>query len=136
MSITGGDILELTYNHPTLGSGVIYPKAAEGNTLDLGGFRGNDDANSLDGGGRNIRQLNRNRWMAEFTPSWDMNISLELEKMGALAGHPIEATWTIQHINGSIYAGTGSPVGDLQADTNASTFKLKISGGNQLKKIA
>jgi hypothetical protein len=39
-----GDILEVTYNHPTLGSGVFYPKANEGNKFDPGGFRNNDDA--------------------------------------------------------------------------------------------
>lgn len=136
MAVTGGDIIEITYNHPTIGSGVIYPKANEDNNLDLGGFRGNDDANSIDGGGRNIRSLSRSRWSCEITPSWDTTVTQDLEKMVALAGDANEAVWTIQLINGSIYSGTGSPVGDLQGNYNNATFKLKIAGGGLLKKIA
>ncbi len=64
---TGGDIIEITYNHPNaaIGSGVIYPKASEDSSFDLGGFRGSDDNNMVDGGGRNMRQLNRMRWSFE-----------------------------------------------------------------------
>jgi len=135
MAAIGGDILEVTYNHPTLGSGTIFPKAAEDSTLDLGGFRGNDDANMIDGSGGTIRQLNRARWSAEVTVAWDMNSRTELEKLTALAGDPVEADWTFSHINGTVYGGTGAPVGDMQGNGNAATFTLKVSGGGKLKKI-
>ena len=36
MAVVGGDIVELTFNHPTLGSGIIFPKSAEDSTFDLG----------------------------------------------------------------------------------------------------
>lgn len=131
----GGDITEIRYNHPSLGSGVWFPKAGEDSTFDLGGIRGNDDANSIDGGGRSIRQLNRVRWSCEATISWDMNNSGELDQAKKLAANSVEAEWTISHINGSVWKGIGAPVGDIQGNGNAATFSIKISGGGELKKI-
>lgn len=135
MPAVGGDIIEITYNHPNLGSGVIYPKSGEDSTFDLGGFRNNDEASGIDGGGRTIRQLNRVRWSVEQTVAWSMNEGLELEKISEMAGDPVEAEWTFTHINGTVYGATGAPVGDHQGNGNAATFTLKISGGGKLKKI-
>jgi hypothetical protein len=132
---SGGDITEIQYNHPTLGSGLLLPKSAEDSTFDLGGFRSADDANMIDGGGRMIDQMNRVRWSLETTIAWDMNSSLELEKVVALAKSPVLADWTISHINGSVYSGKGKPVGDLQGNGNAATFTLKIAGSGEIKKI-
>lgn len=131
----GGDIIEITYNHPTLGSGVIYPKSAEDSTFDPGGFRSADDANMVDGGGRMIDQMNRVRWSLEQTIAWDMNEAQELEKLADVAASPVQAQWTISHINGSVYSGKGKPVGDLQGNMNAATFPLKLQGGGEAKKI-
>jgi hypothetical protein len=133
--MTAGDLKEVTYNHPTIGTGRFFPKANEDSTFDLGGFRGEDDANLLDGGGRNIRKLNRARWSLETPASWDMNISDELTQLKKLAGDPVEAEWTFEHINGTVWAGTGSPVGDIQGNGNAGTVDIKISGGGELVKI-
>lgn len=131
----GGDIIEITFNHPTLGTGTIFPKANEDSTFDLGGFRGDDDANMIDGSGGNIKKLNRVKWSVESTIPWDMNTKKELEIITNMAGSPIDAEWTFSHVNGSVYKGTGSPVGDQQANANAATFTLKVSGGGKLKKI-
>lgn len=133
---TGGDILEITYNHATLGTGVIFPKSNEDSTLNLGGFRSEDDENMIDGGANMIDKINRTRWSAEFTVAWDMSKDLTLEKLVALAGSPVLATWTITHINGSVYVGTGKPVGDIAGNGNNATLPLKIAGGSVLKKQA
>lgn len=133
--MVGGDITEIRYSHPVIGSGVWNPKSAEDSTFDPGGFRGSDDANMIDGAGKTIRQLNRVRWSLETTIAWDMNVSNELEQAKKLAAHPIEAEWTISHINGSVWRGTGAPVGDIQANGNQSTMAIKLSGGKELKKI-
>jgi hypothetical protein len=135
MAAVGGDIIEITWNHPTLGTGRVNPKSAEDTTYDLGGFRGNDDANMVDGGGNTIRQLNQVRWSFEAVCPWDMNTREELEKISAMAADPVEADWTITHINGTVHGGTGAPVGDIQGNGNAATFTLKVSGGGKLKKI-
>lgn len=132
----GGDITEITFNHPTVGSGTIFPKSAEDSTFDLGGFRSNDDGNMIDGGGNMIDQMNRVRWSFESTVAWDMNVDETLEKLVSLASSPDQADWTFTSINGTIYGGKGKPVGDLQGNGNAATFALKISGGGTLKKIA
>ncbi len=134
MASIGGDIIEVTFNHPTLGSGTLYPKAGEASSYDLGGFRGDDDANGLDGGGNTIRVLKQNRWFFEVPVANDMNTKNELEKISAMAGDPLEATWTVTHINGSVYTGTGAPVGDVKFDGMAATFPLKISGGGGMSK--
>lgn len=136
MAAIGGDIIEITYNHPTLGSGVIYPKAAEDSTFDIGGFRSSDDANMIDGAGQMIDQMNRTRWSVETTVAWDMNTGLTLERLTQLTQSPVFAVWTVTHINGTIYGGKGKPVGDLQGNGNAATFTFKLAGGGVLKKIA
>lgn len=135
MAAVGGDILEITYNHPTLGSGTLFPKASEDSTFDPGGVRGNDDANMITGNGQSIRQLNRVRWSFDVVIAWDMNSSDEVEKLSKMAGDPDEADWTISHINGTIYSGKGAPVGDIKGNGNTATTPLKVSGGGALKKI-
>jgi hypothetical protein len=91
---TGGDIIEITYNHPTIGSGVIYPKAAEDNTFDLGGIRSADDMAMVDGGGNMIDQMNRGRWMVEALCVNDMNSQNEVEKCNEMAASAVLADWT------------------------------------------
>ena len=129
---TGGDIIEVTYNHPTLGTNIFSPKAAEDSTYDLVGFKGNDDANMISGSGKNIRQLNLNRWFFEVVYTWEDG---DLERMSDLAGDTVEAEWTFTHKNGTVYRGLGSPVGDIQGNGNAATFTAKISGGGILEQI-
>lgn len=129
---TGGDIIEVTYNHPTLGTNIFSPKAAEDSTYELGGFKGNDDANMISGSGKNIRQLNQIRWFFEIVYTWEDG---DLERMSDLAGDTVEAEWTFTHKNGTVYRGFGAPVGDIQGNGNAATFTAKISGGGILEQI-
>jgi hypothetical protein len=133
----GGDIKEITYNHPRLGSGVFYPKAAEDSEYDLGGLRGDDDANSVDLSGKKIRKLNQALWYVSSVIAWDMNDPNrnDLEKLTALAEDPEEADWTFTHINGTIHGGKGSPAGDIVGNTNNATIAFKVSGGGKLKTI-
>lgn len=135
MSAVGGDIVEITYNHETLGSGTLFPKAAEDNTFDTGGYRSKDEAEAIDGGGQMIDSMTRVRWSLETVISWDMNDKAELDKLVALASSPIPADWTISSINGTVWSGNGKPVGDLQGNGNAATMPLKLSGGGMMKKI-
>lgn len=132
----GGDIIELSYNHPTVGSGSLLPKANESSTFDKGGFRSDDDTNGIDGGGTAIRKMNRARWSVETLIAHDSNIKKEYDKVVAMAQSPLPATWVITHVNGSIYSGEGFPVGDLKFNGNDATFSLKISGSNILIQTA
>ncbi|MFA6057281.1 MAG: hypothetical protein WC756_03715 [Taibaiella sp.] len=135
MAAVGGDLREITYNHPTLGSGTFYPKSAEDSTFDPGGLRVSDDANNRDGSGNWIKIMNAVNWFIEATISHDMNNRMEGEKLAALQADPQDADWTFTHVNGTVWGGKGSPVGDLQFNTSAATIEIKIGGGGELKKI-
>lgn len=126
----GGDITEITYNHPTLGSGTFFPKSSESNSYDTGGFRSKDESNGIDGSGAVIDTMNRVRGFFEATVANDMNNNQDLEKAVALASSPVPATWVFTVINGKSYTGTGKPVGDLNADVDKATFKLKVAGAS------
>lgn len=131
----GGDIIEVTYNHPTIGSGTINVKAAEDSTYETGGLRSNDDDNSITGNGSMIDQMNRVRPFFEVTATWDMLEAQDLEKCVQMAASPVKADWTIENANGTVYGMRGKPVGALQGNGNASTFTLKVAGDGSMKKI-
>jgi hypothetical protein len=135
MAFVAGDIREITYNHPTLGSGTVFPKSGEDFTIDRGGRRSNDDDNAMAGGQR-IDQMNEIPWSGEGTAGWDAIGQDELQKFTDMAGDPTEATWTIEHISGAIYSGSGKPVGDIKGNLNTATMAFKLAGSGVLKKIS
>lgn len=130
----GGDIVEVTYNHPTIGSGTLFPKSGEDSTYDVGGVRTTDDANMVDGGGNPIWQKNRKMGFFECVCANDQNTRQDVENMALLAASPEPAEWTFSVINGTVYKGTGKPVGDIQGNINQATFTLKVAAP-QFKKI-
>lgn len=127
MAVIGGDFTEIRWSHPTLGDGVVYPKSNEGSTLDLGGFRANDDENQITTAGDLILQMNRVRGFLEVVVANDSNVNKDLLKIKDLAGNAVSAVWTISHKSGITWRGSGHPVGSVQADMNAATFTLKIA---------
>lgn len=126
---TSGDIREARCSHPDLGDFVFYPKSNEGNTLDQGGYRTADDANMIDGSGEPIWQLNLQRGFFEIVCADDMNIAENSTNACKLAASPKAGNWIVSMSNGTTWGATAKPVGDIQTDTNASTFTMKISGG-------
>lgn len=133
---SGGDLLEISYKHPTLGSGTWFPKSSEDGTVDPGGYRSNDDANMITGDGQMIDQINRVRWSFDGVVAWDMAISDELDQARKLASSPLPADWTITHLNGTVWGGKGKLVGDVKSNTNTSQMSVKIAGGGLLTKIS
>lgn len=132
----GGDTTEITVNHPVLGSKSLKPKAGEDSTFDMGGHRANDDDAQVTGDLQKIRQINGRGWSWEGVIAWDQQTANELDFLAQLAGHPVEADFTISHISGAVYRGKGSPVGDIQGNANAGTIDLKLAGGDRLRKIS
>lgn len=130
---TGGDIIEIRYSHPTLGQGVFFPIANQGNTFDIGGIRTADDANMISGSGEPVWQLNRVRGHFECLVENDMNVRNDAKIASDLAASPVVADWTVSVINGTVWSGSGKPVGDIAPDVNASTFTLKIAAGTWKK---
>ena len=135
MASFGGDITEITFNSASVGNGAFFPKANEDSTFDPGGFRIDDDADSVSGDGAGIYKKNRKRWSFEVLCAMDMNSREDAEKVNALAAANEEADWTITSVNGTVYAGKGYPVGDINWNGNAATFTVKVSGGGRMTKI-
>lgn len=133
---SGGDIIEITFNHPVIGTGVIFPKAGEDNTYDIGGLRSADDANMTTSSGEMIDSISRVRPFFEVVVANDQNSRLDLDKMVLLAESPILAKWTFSVLNGTVYSLQGKPVGDLQGNVTQATFPLKVAGSNKIKKIS
>jgi len=129
----GGDITEIKWSHPTLGSGKWYPKAGEDSTFDMGGFRSADDTSMIDGGGNMIDQINRVRPSLEVTIANNLNYTKnqrEYQNAIDLAKNAVLGEYIITHISGSVFKLTGKPVGDIQFNANAGTFTVKLSGNS------
>ena len=131
----GGDLVEITCNHPSLGSFEFAPKSNESYTMDPGGRRSNDDANSVTGSGEMIDQVNNVRWSFEGPLMARFNSNEELLNLPALAESPELGTWTFTHLSGAIWRGQGKVVGDIQIDTNTAQVTIKVAGGRKLEKL-
>lgn len=136
MAIQGGDVFEVTYNHPTLGSGTFFVKSGEDTTFDPGGFRTEDDMGAVAGNGEVIKKLNRMRWSFEGPVAWNMITTNEIEQLSQLASDPLDAQWTISHVNGTVWSGLGTVVGDINGSGQDATIPMKISGGQRMTKIS
>lgn len=130
----GGDLLDITCTH--LGQTYRYsPKANEGGNIDKGGRRTNDDQSQLTSNAQNIRQINNTRWMLDCPIAIDLSSGYEEDSLNLMSGSPVEGIWVITHISGAIFKGKGSPVGDIQSDSNTATMTLKIAGAGFLETI-
>lgn len=137
MAYVGGDIVEVTCNHPTAGDKVLQCKAAEDSTIDLGGYVNNDDDNGVSGAGEAVYVKNRKRWSIELAPVLHDKIQRdELSYLQNVADSSVEADWTVEFEDGTVWAGKGLPVGDLNATTSDPHITVKIAGGGRLQKIA
>lgn len=132
---SGGDLIEITCNHPTLGNFVFGTKSNESYTLDPGGRRSNDDANLVTGNGDFIDQINTVRWSFEGPLMADFSSNNEMKNIPLLAESSDLGTWTFTHISGVIWRGKGKFVGDFQIDTNTAQITAKLAGGGKLEKL-
>ena len=135
MAAIGGDIIEITVNHPELGSGKFSPKSGEGFALDPGGFTTDDEDNGIAGDGSPIFKKTRKRWSIEGMVKWDMNTSNELIYYRALEESSIQADYTFQSVNGTVWAAKGMPVGGNGGEMGDATFTAKFAGGGRCLKI-
>ena len=135
MQYSGGDLIEITCNHPTLGSFNFATKSNESYTMDPGGFRAVDDANMITGNGTFIGQTNRVRWSFEGPLMADFKSNNEMENLPSLAESSELGTWTFTHISGVVWRGKGKFVGDIQIDTNTAQLTAKLAGGGKLEKL-
>lgn len=136
MAIIGGDCTEILCNHPTLGVISFSPKSGETATLDIGGLRNNDDTGEITGNRTNIIIKNVKKWMFEVVCGMDNIVNNDLVNLTALTESNQEGEWTFTFANGDVWGGIGIPVGDIAGDGQAATMTVKVSGGQQMNKIA
>jgi len=138
MPFSGGDIIEITYNHATLGSGTLFCKSAEDATLSKGGVRNVDDDNNITGNRQLILVKNIMQGFFQSPPiAWDMTDQEEDEKLNKLAESLILANWTISIINGVSYGAKGTVVGDIIGNTNTGLIEsIKLAFEGEVKKLS
>jgi hypothetical protein len=137
MAFIGGDILEITYNHPVIGIGCLKVKADEDATIVRGGFRTSDDEKMITAQGEFIVIQSRKPWKYTSGPvAWDVTEKDEQDKLNQLSESTVPATWTIQHVSGAIFKGTGHVVGDTEGKFKDATVSLVLMGGGKLEKIS
>lgn len=129
-----GDIKEITFNHPTLGSGTFKPIAGEDATFDVGGRRTLDE-DVITSDGEKINKITMMPWKYESPVRWAASTGLDLEKLVALSGNPEDADWTFELMDETIYGGKGRPVGDFVGSSKDGTIPIKLSGGGGLRQI-
>lgn len=135
MSVVAGYIQEITFNHPTVGSGVLYTIQDSDASIDAGGIRSADEMGGVDSGGRMIDQKSQNRWMVSCEISNAVNATQEMEKLAAIAASTEEAEFTFTHISGIVFRGKGQVVGDIAPNLTSAKMAVKFSGGGQLARI-
>jgi hypothetical protein len=121
-----GDCVEIKCVH----NGTTYrfsPKANETANVDKGGIRTNDDASQITSNGQLMRQLNRVRAMIEVPIAADSITGYEQNALNLMASSPILGVWTFSFLSGAILNGAGSPVGDIQFDSNGGQINLKVA---------
>ncbi|PXX26279.1 hypothetical protein C7967_11541 [Thalassospira sp. 11-3] len=130
----GGDITEIVCKH-SLGTFRFQAKSNEDFTINTGGFRSNDDANGITGGGEMIDQVNNTRWSMEGPIAVDMKSGNESVNLQKLAESAELGIWTITHVSGVVQKGKGKPVGDLNYSTNNAQMTLKVAGSGKLENL-
>jgi hypothetical protein len=129
-----GDCVEITCVHLNT-TYRFSPKANETFNTDRGGVRVNDDASQVTANGQIMRQLNRVRWMVDGPIAADSISGYEENALELMSASPALGVWQFSYANGAILVGTGSPVGDIQYDSNSGQINLKVSGGGKLEKV-
>ena len=124
MATIGGSWLGVKYNSSKFGSGQFLPfNDAEG-VLTTGGNITQDDAR-IAGGFNLVITVMPTVSTFSIEVQNDMVVGNEVSVAQKLMGDP-DTAWTMAHINGSVYAGIGTPVGPLEMNAMKSSFTLKL----------
>ena len=129
-----GDCVGIQCTH--LGTTYRFsPKANETFNVDRGGHRVNDDASQVTADGQIMRQINRVRWSVDGPIAADQISGYEQKSLNILSASPVLGLWQFSFLNGAILTGQGSPVGDIQMDSNGGQLTLKVAGNRELETV-
>jgi hypothetical protein len=137
MGVVGGDIREITCNHddPAIGTRIFRVKQGADTSFDPGGIRTDDDKAGVDGGGRMVKKMTRGRWSLKTTLTWDMNTVNELEVLRLIAAAIADGDVTVEHVNGTVWAGKGTVVGEVEGNGQSGEIPIVFQGGGIMRKI-
>lgn len=127
----GGDISEISFSNPEVGTGFFYPMSGEEHSLDKGGFR-SEDNKAIDGSGRLIQSMKRAVGTLEVVASNSTETG-DYDNACAIAASTAETTWTIAMLNGDVWKGTGVIQGDIKLNTYKTNFTLTVVSGAGFK---
>lgn len=130
MATIAGDFKLITAANDKLGKTYsFYPMANESNTIRLGGATVDDNEDGVAGGGaESVFSISNTMGGFTITVANDSVQRRDLENAKELITSGEESVFTIEHINGSIYKVSGMIVGQLETDTQAGTFEMKVNG--------
>jgi len=132
MSYQGGDMIEITANHDTIGSYTFSIPSEEDATVDLGGIKSEI---TVAGDGSSIDTMTRKPWKFEVPVCWDVLDVNTLDILQRMQESPVHTDFTFTNISGAIFAGKGKPVGDLTGSMKDSKISATFTGGGRLAKI-
>lgn len=131
MAYIGGDFLQMTISHPTVGSMILEGISGADGTAKVGGAGIENEDNGAITGGRNLI-ISKRVVPDSIETEWanDMSATVpQYEFVRAVAAAPQEAKFTFSHISGEVYSGTGTIVGEITLDTKASKMSFKVISG-------
>ena len=124
--IIAGYFTEVFSQHSIVGNKKFDLKSGEDSETDRGGLRIVDDENNRTASGQLITQYENKQPYIQFTCAVDGDIEDYCQDL--IKETPSELpTWTLTHISGDVYVGTGTIVGDVKPNRNAGTLQLKVA---------
>ena len=134
MTFIAGYFTEVNCQHSIAGNQKFDLKSGEDSETDRGGLRITDDENNRTASGKLIIQYENKQPYIQFVCAVDG--SLEDYVNSLIAGSIQEIpNWTLTHVSGDIYIGSGVIVGDVKPNRNAGTLQIKVAFEDELLRI-
>ena len=133
MANCSGDLTEIKFIHEEVGSKIFSVKSGESANQDLGGYSNTDYMMNGNGTGHAVKSAKR--WAVDSIQV-DITFDGALEFLQDIANNVIEAIIEISSIDGSVYKGKGTIIGDIKEDTLNGYVTIEVGGAGKLEKIA
>lgn len=127
-----GDLTEIKFIHEEVGSKIFSIKSGESANMDLGGYS-NDYSMNGNSTGHAIKTAKP--WSVDSIQV-DITPDGTLEFLQDITNNVIEGIIEISKIDGSVYKGKGTIIGDLKGDTLNGYATIEVRGAGKLEKIA
>jgi len=134
MSIIAGLFTEVFCQHSIVGNQKFDLKSGEDSETDRGSFRIVDDENNRTASGKLIIQYENKMPYIQVTCAVDGSIEDYLQDLIVESANELP-NWTLTHISGDVYVGSGVVVGDVKPNRNAGTLQFKVAFENELLRV-